>query len=95
MFSTRPMRERAVLMRQGGHDLLGAGHLRHALGIDEGDHLLAPDAGGFQPADQVELLVDVEHGLLVLQAVAGADFDDLDLAGHQGASLVSDVRAPR
>jgi hypothetical protein len=51
---------------QGGGNLLGAGHLRHALGVDEGDGLHAPGAGGLQPADEVELLIDLQQGLFVL-----------------------------
>ena len=75
--STRPMREPRD-RRQGGHDLLGPGHLRHAAGIDEGHRLDPPRAAGLQAADELDLVVDVQDRLLVLQPVAGADFDDFD-----------------
>ena len=76
-------------MRQGGHDLLGPGHLRHALGVDEGHHLHALRPGGFQARDHFQLLADLQQGLLVLQAVARADLHDLDLAAHHRLSLAS------
>ncbi len=78
----------AGLMRQGGHDLLGPRHLRHALGVDEGRGLDAGDPAGLQPVDQLDAVVHRQDGGLRLQSVARADLDDLDFAAH-GRSPVS------
>jgi hypothetical protein len=70
------------LPRQGGHDLLGPGHLRHAARIDEAHRLDAPGAGGLQAADELDLVRRFQHRLLVLQPVARAHLHDLDQAAH-------------
>ena len=74
----------AVGVRQGGHDRLGAGHLRHAALVDERHRLDPPGAAGLQAADEVDLVRRLQDGLLVLQPVARADFDDLDEAWLMG-----------
>ncbi|MNR31000.1 hypothetical protein D3C85_1484870 [compost metagenome] len=70
---------------QGGHDLFGARHLRYVFGMNEADGLDALGAGGFQAAHEVGADGGAQHGLFVLQAVAGPDLDDLDEAAHQRA----------
>ena len=42
----------------------------------------AARAGGLEPADQLELVLDREDGGFVLQPVARADFDDLYEPAH-------------
>ncbi len=68
---------------QGGHDILGAGHLGHQFRMDEADRLDAAGAGGLETQDEVGAGRGVEDGLLVLQAIAGADLDNLDWARAQ------------
>ena len=80
-------------MRQSRGNLLGAGHLRDALGVDERDRLHAPRAGGLEPADEFELLVDLKQGLFVLQAVARSDLDDLDMTAHGWSPVWGDPGA--
>ena len=70
----------------------GAGHLRHALGIDERHRLDPPRAGGFEHADELQPLVDRQHDGLVLQPVPGPDFDDLDAAAHRDDPSASSER---
>ena len=72
---------------KGGADLLGAGPLGDARGIDEGDGLDPAGAGGLQPSDELDPLVRAEDGLFILKAVAGSDLDDLDEAAHGRTSV--------
>ena len=67
--------------RKSGHDLLGAGHLGDQFRVDEADGLDPFRPGGFEAQDQFGAGRGVEDRLLVLQAVAGTDLDDLDRAG--------------
>src|SRR6185437_14685733 len=55
------------------------GKLRHPLGADEAGGLGGLQAGGRETVDQCDLHLGWQQGLLVLQAVAGADFDDADV----------------
>ena len=65
-----------VLRRQAGHHLGVVGHLRHPLRRDEGRRFDVLQARRGQPADQRQLGGGGDELLLVLQAVARADFDD-------------------
>ena len=78
-------------MRQGGHDLFGARHLRHIFGMDEGDGLDPFGARALQPPHQIGANGGFQHGLFVLQAVARPDLDDLDEPAHQDAPPTSFV----
>ncbi|MNY53563.1 hypothetical protein D3C86_1893280 [compost metagenome] len=70
---------------QGGHDLFGARHLGHVLGMDEADGLDPSRARRFQAAHEVGAGGGLQHRLFVLQAVARPDLDDLDETTHQRA----------
>ena len=59
-------------------DLLGAGHLRHALGADEADRLDARHAGGGEPVDELGPHGGRERARLVLQPVPRPDVADRD-----------------
>ncbi|MNZ95338.1 hypothetical protein D3C78_1144840 [compost metagenome] len=63
-------------------DLGGTGHLRHPLGRHEAADFDIAEAGGGQVVHQAHLVGDADGLLLVLQAVARADFDQADLAGN-------------
>ena len=73
------------LIGKSGHDLFGAGHLGHVFGMDEADGLDPFRACRFEATDEVGADQRLQHRLFVLQAVAGADLDDLDEATHQRA----------
>ncbi len=72
----------AVPVRQQGHQLLGPGHLRHPLGIDEGGRLHAVDPARLQAMDELHPFLDGQADALGLQPVPRAHLDDLDLAAH-------------
>jgi hypothetical protein len=57
------------------------GHLRHPLGRDETADFHIAQACGSQVIDQTHLVGDADGLFLVLQTVAGADFDQADLFG--------------
>ena len=58
--------------------LLGAGHLRDPLRVDEARCLDARDAGGGELVAKLGPDLGRERLVFVLEAVAGADVDDLD-----------------
>jgi hypothetical protein len=66
--------------------VLGVGHLRHALRVDEARHLDASQARGDGAAYELHLVGSGQYARLALQAVAGADFDDLDVIAHAGGA---------
>ncbi len=74
---------------KGGHHVFGAGHLGHEFRMDEADRLDAAGAGGLKAQNELGAGRRVEDGLLVLQAVAGADLDDLDRAAQRRVSGAS------
>ena len=54
------------------HDLLGAGHLRDAVGMHEADGLHGPKARGREAVHELRAHGRLQHRLLVLEAVARA-----------------------
>ena len=56
-----------------GDDLFGARHLRHAGRIHEADNLDARQPGGGEPPDELCAHRRLEHGGVVLEAVARSD----------------------
>jgi hypothetical protein len=75
----------AVAARERGQDLLGPGHLRHELGVDEARGLHAREPCGGEPLAQLGPHGRREHGLVVLEPVARADVAEGDL--HWGAIM--------
>ena len=73
----------------------GAGHLWHPFGRDEAADFDVAQAGGAQLIDQAHLVGDADRLLLVLQAVARADFDQAHGVGqvHRVSSSVSGCKA--
>ena len=67
-----------------GQYRLGVRHLRHALRIHEARDLDARQAGVDQAPDEFDLGGGRQHLRFALQAVARADFDDLDAGGFMG-----------
>ena len=55
--------------------------LRHPFWADETGCLNRLQASGRKAVDQRDLHLGWKQGLLVLQAIAGADFDDADMVG--------------
>jgi hypothetical protein len=66
----------AVAAVEPGHNLLGAGHLRHALGIDEARGLDPLQARVCEPADELCARLGRDDLLLVLEPVARTDLPD-------------------
>ena len=66
----------------------GVGHLRHPLRADERRHFHHRQPGKRKPVHERDLVGRRDRGLLVLQAVARADFDDGDAAGSHGGVMV-------
>ena len=69
--------------------LVGIGHLRHALGVDERAHLDALEAGGDQRFDKRDLLLKRKDALLVLQSVAQRFVFDQDFGRQFHGSALS------
>src|SRR5690349_13222964 len=71
------------------HGLRVVGHLRHPLGADEAGDLDLLQARILQALDEAQLDLGGHRLLLVLQAVARADVDDLHAGGvvHDGWPL--------
>ena len=63
-------------------DLLGARHLRHAVGADEAHRLDAAQPGRREPVDELRPRLGRQHLGLVLEAVARSDVADDDV--HHG-----------
>ena len=76
----------APLAGQCGHDLLGAGHLRHAARIDEGHRFDAANPTSLQAANEFHLHRRVENCFFVLQAVSRPHLDNLDLGSQRTLS---------
>mmetsp|Transcript_5904 Transcript_5904/g.14537 ORF Transcript_5904/g.14537 Transcript_5904/m.14537 type:complete len:322 (+) Transcript_5904:446-1411(+) len=73
----------------GGHHGGVVAHLRHPLGADEAGDLDLLEAGVLQLRNQLRLVLGGDIGLLVLQAVAGADVQQFDVGGEgHGSALV-------
>ena len=79
--------------RDAGEDVGRVGHLRHPFRADEGRHLDHRVAGLGEPVHERDLVGRRNERRLVLQAVAGADFDDPRRA--TGRVLIRDPRAAR
>src|SRR6185437_13183517 len=71
----------AGLATDAGVDFFGIGELRHPLRADETGRFDGFQPAGGKPVDQFDLGRGGDDRLLVLQAVAGADFDDADMVG--------------
>ena len=67
----------ARLRRDPAHDVLGIGHARHCLRVDERDDLDVIEAGLRQGVDQRDLSCGRDCSLLELEALARAFFDDV------------------
>src|SRR6185312_8960851 len=68
----------AVAAADAVHHRLGVGPARHALGIDEGDDLDAPQAGLRQRIDERDLALGRDRPRLDLEALARALLMDID-----------------
>src|SRR3546814_6591536 len=79
----------ARLARDAGEHLGGVGELRLPFRTDEAGCFDALQAGGREPVDQFDFVGGGDEGLLVLQAVARADFDDADVSVHAGSDSTS------
>src|SRR5690606_41550764 len=84
-YQTEAAAAAAITAGLADNDCFGARHLGHVSGVDEADRLDAFRPGGLQPLDEVGAHGALQHGLLVLQAVARADLDELDETSHQRA----------
>src|SRR6185437_9651333 len=62
--------------------LIGADHLRNSLRRNEGPDLDRVKSGAEQGLDKRDARFDADRRLLVLKAVARADFDDAHLVVH-------------
>ena len=75
-----------LVLNAKGYDLFGPGHLGHVFRMHEADRLDATRAGRLQPPHEAGPHGGLQHGLFVLEAVAGTDLDDLDEAAHWSGS---------
>ena len=64
-----------------GEDLGRAGHLRHPFGRNETAHFDVTEAGIGQGVNQLHLVGHADRAGFVLQAVAGADFNQAHMGG--------------
>ena len=80
----------AGLARDAGHHLGVVRHLRHPLGADKAGDLDLFQAGGLQAVHQFDLDGGGHRLLLVLQAVARADFDQFDAGRGNSCACFSD-----
>ena len=76
---------------QSGHNRFGASHLGHAPWVYKGHRFNAAGARLFQHPDKGDAVLDAQHRLFILQAVTGADLDNLYLASVHGAAPAADV----
>lgn len=67
----------AVDFFEGAGDGVGVGHLWDPLGVDKGADFDVGGAGLDEALDEFELLGDGQDDGFVLEAVAGADFEDV------------------
>ena len=77
-----------------GHDVLGAGHLRHRVVADEADRLDPREASRCQAVDQFGASLGRENVLLVLEPVARADVADRDQRTRSGVIRTITRRSP-
>ncbi len=82
----------ALAPGQRGQHLLGVGHLRHALRVDEAGDLEAARAAGDQALDERDLRGRGHHPRFALQAIARPDFDDLDALAHDDSFRAGGTR---
>ncbi len=66
----------SAVVAEGGEQLGRVGELGHPGRVDEGGRLDRPEAGGREAADELGLDLGRHDGLLVLEAVPGADLVD-------------------
>src|SRR3954464_15403771 len=69
-------------------------HLRDRLGRHERADLDGVEACSDQRLDERDPVGDADRGLLVLQAIARADFDDMDAIAHDAAGSISANSTP-